>query len=190
MHSLTIRASGANSPAGSNPRRRDDGMPVFSPSVTALLDVAVPIAASVIRTFDLGGGLAAAHQTLVGGSPLLICLATAIDNAPAWLAAGQALERVLLTAVNEGLSASYLNQPIEVPVLRDTLRTTLRLDATPQLLLQSSAARKTAREMSADGARATNMFAKAKIKGAVGYTPTAPFSFRALSASIVSSFST
>src|ERR1700737_2986259 len=46
----------------------------------------------------------------------------------------------------------------------------------------TTAARKTARKTSADGARVTNVFVKAKIKSAVGYTPTAPFLFRALSA--------
>ncbi|CAH2796588.1 MAG: Oxygen-insensitive NADPH nitroreductase (EC [uncultured Paraburkholderia sp.] len=64
--------------------------------------------ASVVRTFDLGGGLAAAHHALAEGSPLLVCLATSTDDAPAWLAAGQALERLLLVAANAGITASYL----------------------------------------------------------------------------------
>ena len=119
-----------------HPRRGADGMPAYAAGVGALLDVAAPIAASILRTFDLGGGIAATRHKLVVGSPLLLCLATGADDGQAWLAAGMALERVLLTGVNEDLSASYLNQPIEVPALREQLRTLLGLDATPQLLLR------------------------------------------------------
>ena len=116
--------------------RRDDGMPALSAGVRVLLDAAVPLVASAIRTFDLGGGMAAAHRTLVAGSPLFLCLASGTDDAAAWLAAGQALERVLLIAVDEGLSASYLNQPIEVDALRDRLLAPAEPDMTPQLLLR------------------------------------------------------
>jgi len=116
--------------------RRDDGMPALSAGVPVLLDAAVPIVTSAIRTFDLGGGMAAAHRTLVAGSPLFLCLATGTDDAPAWLATGQALERVLLTAADEGLSASYLNQPIEVSELRARLIEPADSNLTPQLLLR------------------------------------------------------
>lgn len=119
-----------------HPRRLQDGMPALSSGAHALLDFAAPLVSSVIRTFDLGDGVAAAHHTLVTGSPLLLCIATGTDDAPAWLAAGQALERVLLSAAAEGLTASYLNQPIEVTSLRERLRTMLNLDAAPQLLIR------------------------------------------------------
>jgi hypothetical protein len=119
-----------------HPKRSQDGMPALSPGMRALLDLAVPLVGSVIRTFDLGGGMAAAHHTLVTGSPLLLCIATGADDAAAWLAAGQALERVLLITADEGITASYLNQPIEVASLRDTLRAALNLDGVPQLLLR------------------------------------------------------
>ncbi|WP_243751313.1 nitroreductase [Paraburkholderia sp. BL10I2N1] len=116
--------------------RREDGMPALSAGLHVLQDVAAPLVALAIRTFDLGDGMAATHRSLVTGSPLFLCLATGVDDAPAWLAVGQALERVLLTAVIEGLSASYLNQPIEVDTLRDRLLATPGLDTMPQLLLR------------------------------------------------------
>ncbi|MFM0567644.1 nitroreductase family protein [Paraburkholderia caledonica] len=119
-----------------HPRRRDDGMPALSHGMAALLDLAAPLLASVVRTFDLGGGLAAAHHALAAGSPLLICLGTSTDDAPAWLSAGQALERLLLVAANAGITASYLNQPTEISTLRERLRTTLKMDAVPQVLLR------------------------------------------------------
>lgn len=119
-----------------HPRRSADGMPALSSGLSVLLDLATPLLTSVIRTFDLGGGLAAAHHALAAGSPLLICLATPTDDAPAWLATGQALERLLLVAANAGITASYLNQPIELTALRERLRTMLPTDAVPQLLLR------------------------------------------------------
>lgn len=51
--------------------RRDDGMPAFSQGFKALADFANPIAAMVIRTFDVGEGVAASHEQLARGSPLL-----------------------------------------------------------------------------------------------------------------------
>lgn len=104
-----------------HPRRTSDGMPAYAAGLGPLLDFATPLVASAIRTFDLGGGVAATHRDLAAGSPLLLCLATGVDDAQAWLATGQALERVLLLATLHGLCASYLNQPIEVPALRPRL---------------------------------------------------------------------
>lgn len=119
-----------------HPRRMDDGMPAYGPGVSKLLDIAVPLVASAIRTFDLGAGIAAAHESLVQASPILFCIGTGIDDPPSWLAAGQALERVLLTGVGSGLTASYLNQPIETEQLRDSLRRAAGMTTQPQLLLR------------------------------------------------------
>ncbi|MGN6650771.1 Acg family FMN-binding oxidoreductase [Trinickia sp.] len=119
-----------------HPKRSNDGMPVDAAGVAALLNLAVPIAASAIRTFDVGQGMVAIHEKLLAGSPLLLVIATDIDNREAWLAAGQALERLLLTATTFGLSASFLNQPIEIAPLRERLRKVAGLTAVPQLLLR------------------------------------------------------
>ncbi len=119
-----------------HPKRSSDGIPVDAAGVAALLNLAVPIAASAIRTFDVGEGMVAIHEKLLAGSPLLLLIATGSDNREAWLAAGQALERLLLTATTLGLSASYLNQPIEIAPLRERLRKVAGLDAMPQLLLR------------------------------------------------------
>ena len=101
-----------------------------------LTDFATPIAAMVIRTFDLGNGVAAAQEQLARGSPLLVGLSTPMDNNEAWLAAGLALQRLLLVATKAGYSTSYLNQPIEVSELRTRLATELRTAGYPQLLLR------------------------------------------------------
>jgi len=119
-----------------HPRRLGDGMPAYGTAVGGLLDLAAPPVTSVVRVFDVGAGAPATHERLVEGSPLLVGIATTRDDREAWLAAGQALERVLLLATSEGLTASYLNQPIEVTTLREPLGTLLKVDATPQLLLR------------------------------------------------------
>ncbi|WP_175970317.1 Acg family FMN-binding oxidoreductase [Burkholderia sp. BCC0322] len=119
-----------------DPRRHVDGMPAFAAGVPTLLDFAAPVVTMAVRTFDLGDGLAALHHQLVGASPLIVCLSTLRDDRDAWLAAGQALERVLLVATRAGYTASYLNQPIETAGLRAHLRHMLGLHGEPQLLLR------------------------------------------------------
>jgi hypothetical protein len=119
-----------------HPSRSSDGMPAYSQGVHALLDFATPIVSLAIRTFDVGGGVAASHQRLAQGSPLLACFATTMDDAPAWLATGQALQRMLLVATDAGYAASYLNQPIEVPQFRSRLRQLTGCETYPQILLR------------------------------------------------------
>ncbi len=116
--------------------RNSDGMPAASQGFYTLTDAATPIAAMAIRTFDLGNGVAAAHEQLARGSPLLTVISTPIDNNEAWLAAGLGLQRMLLVATKAGYSTSYLNQPIEVSDLRTRLATELRAVGYPQLLLR------------------------------------------------------
>jgi hypothetical protein len=70
------------------------------------------------------------------GEPALVVLGTDGDAPHDWLAAGQALERVLLRAQTEGVSASFLNQPIEVVELRPKLRELLQRRGHPQLILR------------------------------------------------------
>ena len=89
-----------------------------------------------MRTFDLGEGIAAHNRKLVEGSPVLAVLTTDTDTPVAWLSAGQALARVLLLDCARGVSASFLNQPLESDVLRPQFRDTLGLSGFPQILLR------------------------------------------------------
>jgi nitroreductase len=67
--------------------------------------------------------------------PMLV-LGTDRDGRADWLHAGQALQRVLLTATARGLAASLFTQVLEVPATRSTLRRRLRLPGIPQLVLR------------------------------------------------------
>jgi hypothetical protein len=90
----------------------------------------------VIRNFDLGSGQASKDRESVSDSPALVILATDGDTPEDWVAAGQALGRVLLRAAVEGVTASYLNQPIQVPALRETLAVLTGSARYPQVMLR------------------------------------------------------
>jgi nitroreductase len=90
----------------------------------------------ILRTFDIGGLRAAYDHELAIGSPVLAVLGTEADNERAWIATGQALARVLLFATARGLSASFLNQPCELPPLRQRLHETIGKSGAPQLVLR------------------------------------------------------
>ncbi|GIE82318.1 nitroreductase [Actinoplanes philippinensis] len=56
--------------------------------------------------------------------PVIMVLATAGDDRAAWLAAGQALQRVLLTATWHNLATTPISQPVEIPAIREQLTDT------------------------------------------------------------------
>jgi len=94
------------------------------------------IGALVIRTFDIGRGVAAHDEEIATGSPLLMVLASRTDDAAAWLTTGRVLSTLLLRAAASDVTASYLNQPIEVAALRTSLASLVGIQGHPQLLLR------------------------------------------------------
>ncbi|MGE0219772.1 Acg family FMN-binding oxidoreductase [Mycolicibacterium sp.] len=110
-----------------------DGMRGYGFGFGDLMSLAGPL---VIRTFDLGKGQAAKDRTLAERSPLLAVLGTATDEPAQLLAAGRAVQRILLRCCAAGVSASFLNQPVEVPELRPLLGAAIGRDGPPQLLLR------------------------------------------------------
>jgi hypothetical protein len=66
----------------------------------------------------------------------LAVLTTVGDSPRDWLAAGQALQRLLLLGVQLGLQASYLNQPVQVATLRSKLQQLTGCPGYAQLLLR------------------------------------------------------
>jgi iron-sulfur cluster repair protein YtfE (RIC family) len=110
-----------------------DGMAGHAVGIPRLLSSVAPLA---IRTFDLGKGVAAHDEKLVEATPLLAVLGTDGDTTRERLAAGQALSRVLLRAGQDEISASFLNQPIEVAELRPRVAELVGGSGTPQLGLR------------------------------------------------------
>lgn len=88
------------------------------------------------RDFALGAPLTGPADSAEEADATLLALATEGDRPVDWLVAGLALEAVLLTAAAAGVVASYLNQAIELRVIRPRLRDELRLHGQPQLLLR------------------------------------------------------
>lgn len=84
---------------------------------------------------DFGGAPAPEHRRYES-EPLLAVLCSLGDSPHDQVVAGQALQRVLLTATSVGLVASMLSQPIEVPADRDQLRTRLGRVTVPQMVLR------------------------------------------------------
>jgi nitroreductase len=68
--------------------------------------------------------------------PQLAVLATAADDPADWLRAGQALQRVLLTAAVHGLAASFLYQPIELHDMRQSGLGWWPWPESPQIILR------------------------------------------------------
>lgn len=68
--------------------------------------------------------------------PLVGVLGSPGDRPADQIAAGQALQKVLLTATDGGLATSMISQPIEVPAARDQLRRALGRSGVPQLAVR------------------------------------------------------
>ncbi|HUA31877.1 MAG TPA: hypothetical protein VMC03_23560 [Streptosporangiaceae bacterium] len=67
---------------------------------------------------------------------MIALLTTAVDQPSDWIHAGQALQRVLLTASTCQVSAALHSQPLEIPLLRDFIRVHLTGHAYPQMVLR------------------------------------------------------
>ncbi len=68
--------------------------------------------------------------------PLVGILGVPGDRPVDQITAGQALQKILLTATDAGLAASMISQPIEVPAAREQLRRSLGRTGYPQLALR------------------------------------------------------
>jgi nitroreductase len=90
------------------------------------------------RDFAAGRGWGQAAPAAAGvRSPGVVCLLATSVNEPAdWVAAGQALQRVLLAAAACGVAAALHSQPLELPQLRDFIRVQLAARAHPQMIIR------------------------------------------------------
>jgi hypothetical protein len=68
--------------------------------------------------------------------PRVVVIGTAADDAAAWVAAGQALGRLMLTVTTRGLAASPMTQALEVQDTRVRLARDLGLVGHPQVVLR------------------------------------------------------
>jgi nitroreductase len=91
---------------------------------------------AIVRDFAFGRHVAGRASADFEAEPLLAVILTVFDDQAAWLRAGLALERVLLTATVQGLSAGLLTSPLEVASLRRMLVDEVASRGHPQVLLR------------------------------------------------------
>jgi nitroreductase len=115
------------------PAEHGDGL---SPSVAGVGERMSFASSFLVRNFNRGEGQAATDREVVLHSPVLAVLGTASDDLPAWINAGQALQRILLAARSEDIWSSFLNQPVEIPDLRLRLSEAIGASGFPQVLLR------------------------------------------------------
>ncbi|MDT5038044.1 MAG: hypothetical protein QOE03_3229 [Micromonosporaceae bacterium] len=108
--------------------RTTDGVPVATGGPASRPE-------ELLRRRDFGETQLPAHRDYER-DPLLAVLSAGGDWPADQLQAGQALQRVLLTATDLGLAASLFSQPIEVPQVRDQLRRAVGRPVPPQMLLR------------------------------------------------------
>lgn len=111
----------------------------FSPALSAAADW-------VLRHVDVGSIEAKRDRSLLDSAAALVVVA-AEDDRVALVAAGEVMERLLLTITREGLHYSFFNGPIEIEELRHNMWTLVGSDHPPQLLLRVGHARGTPRAM-------------------------------------------
>jgi len=116
-----------------NGTRRGDGLPGYALGLHRLAALVGPW---ILRWAHWGPRQAEKDRRLAVNAPTLAVVATDRDDPLCWLAAGQALAAVLLRAAREGVQASFLNQPIELPELRRRLQGVGGVKGVPQVLLR------------------------------------------------------
>ncbi|WIY02965.1 nitroreductase family protein [Amycolatopsis mongoliensis] len=85
---------------------------------------------------DFGTRTSARRGRIDESDPLVVVIGSFGDTRLDQLRAGQAMQRVLLTATAAGLDASFISQPVEVPSVRDELRELLGGGLWPQIVLR------------------------------------------------------
>lgn len=114
-------------------RRRVDGVPGYA---RGMGDIDTLLPSSRAPHTGAGHELPTSQREVAVGTPVLAAIGTDRNHPEDWLAAGQAMERVLLRAQVHGVFASFLNQPIEVTELYPQLRHALGKSGFPQLLIR------------------------------------------------------
>lgn len=110
-----------------------DGIPGYAFGMGDLISFGSPFFIGNLNWGDIQAGR---DRNLVKGSPVLAVIESKNNRPIDWLHTGMALEKLLLKASSEGIAASYLNQPIEVPELKVKLKELLGLKGYPHLIIR------------------------------------------------------
>jgi len=116
-----------------NASARRDGMPGYAHGMSGAAALVQPL---VVRFRNPGPDEAERDRRRATCCRALLVLSTPRDGKRDWIAAGEALQRVLLRATASGLFASWFSQPIEDPQLRRELRGVLAEPDLPQVVFR------------------------------------------------------
>lgn len=116
-----------------NGTSRRDGMPGYAAGMS---DAAALLQPLRLRLGNPARSEAERDRRRALVSKALLLLSTPGDGQADWIAAGEALQRILLRATAAGLTASFFNQPVECRRLRERLREAVGAAGAPQILLR------------------------------------------------------
>jgi nitroreductase len=116
-----------------NGTRRRDGMPGWAHGLSDAASVILPW---LLRLGNPSREEAERDRRRALGSKALLVLSTPGDGIAEWVAAGEALQGILLRATAAGLSASWFGQLVEVAPLRARLREVLGEPGMPQAVIR------------------------------------------------------
>lgn len=110
------------------------GLPVLGFTHTSL---PTPLAWLMFCLFDVSRSTAEyTRNKIISGSQALIEISTSHDTPVAWINTGRVLSRLLLNLTSFGISASFLNQVIQIPTMRPRLTRVFNGADYPQLILR------------------------------------------------------
>ncbi|MCU0372820.1 MAG: nitroreductase family protein [Ignavibacteria bacterium] len=110
-----------------------DGIPGYAFGMGDLISFGSPFFIGNLNWGDIQAGR---DRNLIKGSPVLALMETKTDTPLDWMKTGVALSKLLLRAASQGIAASYLNQPLEVPELFSKMKELLGSNTYPQLILR------------------------------------------------------
>lgn len=110
-----------------------DGVPGYALGLGKVESILAPVTR---RVFNYTDENAHKDRELTCDCPMLGVIATKNDTPKDWLVAGIATQRILLAAAANQLMASFMNQPIPVPELRQRLRILVGTENWPQTVLR------------------------------------------------------
>ncbi|MGI5229642.1 Acg family FMN-binding oxidoreductase [Actinoallomurus sp. CA-142502] len=99
------------------------------------------------RDFARGHGWGLPAGERHGAAGVVALLTTRTDERGAWLEAGQALQHVLLRAAQDGVSAAFHTQALEIPELRELIRARFCDGAHPQTIMRLGVAEREGRSV-------------------------------------------
>jgi hypothetical protein len=88
------------------------------------------------RDFARGQGWGLLGDDQQDATGVVALLTTDADGRGDWLRAGQALQKILLRAAEDGVSAAFHTQALEIPELREFIRRRHCDDAYPQMIMR------------------------------------------------------